>query len=193
MKFSISKIWISFILLIAIIGSIAAINISGANAPLESWGQLTQVAGGNDYDGRTFTASTDIWDTTGAACSLFVSKEIYTSSALTDSFTPAPLPGNSPIVFTMFARKGQLVATSLNPVVICTLLKSNDGVKFTQVVGATVFSLTPTSATVPLSCSWDLTAKMGRFFCIRSSVATDTAALQSQWWMAQNLQYQKTP
>jgi hypothetical protein len=148
----------------------------GGRPPLESWGQLWSIG---TY-GNT-TAGTQR-DTSGTSIKLRTAKFVSGVTTVQD------LPGtSSTITFSAYCWKGQKTATTVNPVCTATLMFSSDATgsanSFQPVVGATVFTLTATSATTPVYCAWSGIAKNARYYGINFTVTTDTPSVAAGYYL----------
>lgn len=163
----------------------------------EYWMQLFNTS--NVY--RNVPTATSLANTGAPGDTLLPSKTIYQTTAAmrigkanADTFQPQPLNGNGVIQFTAYAWHMSKTST-VSAVVTATLQKSNTDVPqnmYVPVVGATVFTLTPTQAAdtpglVPIMVQWDLTQKQGRYYNIKwTTTSADTVIVFS------NCYYQPT-
>ncbi len=161
----------------------------GGNVPLENWSQVWNIS--NNY--KNSVNSTNIgyqMDTFQASTIKLTTSSWSTIRSTVDTFTPAALNGDGRIYFTAAAYKGAYVVASTNPVVVCSLYKSFDGNIYTPVVGASVFTLTATSRTVPVTCSWSIEQKDARFYQVWGTASVDTASLRADYYYIKNAVYQ---
>lgn len=109
----------------------------------------------------------------------------YTGYVNTDTFDYVGLNGSGTLDF----YSSTLRAGVLTPTVTATLQSSLDGVKWASVPAATVFTLSPTSLTVPVTCQWHLANKLGLMFRTQFVNGVDTVMCQSWWYYNKNVQY----
>lgn len=156
---------------------------TGAAPPLQVWSKMWSIT--STYSGYfvTHDPSDSRRDSSGTSIIMYSAYRNSTTSTTVAPFSVSPISGYGNINFTAYVWKGQKVSTTVNPVVTCTLTKSNDGVYFTPVVGATIFTLTPTSLTTPKIATWDLTGLWGRFYGVEMAVTVDTASAVAGYFL----------
>ena len=95
-----------------------------------------------------------------------------------------PLIGGGKISFTSIYLKASTTSTA-TPTVVSTLQRSTTGATGTwgDVPGATVFTVTPTSATTPQVRTVDVTYNLGLYYRWQHVVTVDTASLKSNYFM----------
>lgn len=91
-----------------------------------------------------------------------------------------PIQGDGTISFVISALKAQTTTTT-NPTVTVTPQASMDGVIWATIPGITVATLTPTSATVPVTTMFEFTYNYAQYYRFLNSV-TDTASVKSKYF-----------
>lgn len=116
---------------------------------------------------------------------------LYTTTAQKASSTSLPtaykIIGQGTISFVTSCLKASTTSSN-NPVVVMTPQGSFDGTNWANIPGVTAGTVTPTSATVPLTTKWEFTANNSVYYRIKYSVTTDTASVQA-WYFFNKIGY----
>lgn len=157
----------NILLLIALVCSISAFGQNTIPYPGAQTGQMPNLS-----SSRT-NATLD----TANASTLYLTTGKFSTAGVPALY---PLIGGGSISFTNIYLKASTTSTA-TPTVVSTLQRSYSGATGTwgDVPGATVFTVTPTSATVPLVRTWDVTYNLGLYYRTQNVVTVDTASMKA--------------
>lgn len=186
-----------FIFVLSLFGSATSSNaqqglIPGSVSPAEFWTQFWNT--GNVYRNVAKSQIGYIVDSGTSGTIWLVSSKFITGrgSAFVNSDTvvPAPINGNGNVVITAYAWRASTTQTVV-PNCVYNLYQSNDGIKYTPVLGASTFTLQPSAvyspSLTPVSCSWNMTYKPARFLGVKVVFSLDSASTALQMYMNSNV------
>lgn len=178
-----SKKFGSLLLVLAIMGTICFSSYlkPGNSGMIENWAQMLNTS--NSYYGTWAANNGNLIDTvvnTGTIDLVVAKRQKGVSQ--TDTFTADHINGIGTISLTAVVLK-----CTGSPTVICTPEESLDGINYAAIPGATVYTISPTSTTVPIVVKWPGLGKYDRHYDVHLSGSTSsTFSVQAQYYFQAN-------